>query len=184
VAPPLSPFAFTAGRLWDDGKNIATLERTAGRLSIPVLAAGPLVGPNGAAVRPDRIQALGPLDDADLAGWLAARPIFVSAALYEPFGLAVLEAARAGCPLVLSDIPTFRELWADAAIFVEPHDDIAFAAAITRIAEDRGLREALGRAALRRSRRYTIERMVEGTAALYRRGLAADAPALQQVAVA
>ena len=45
-------------------------------------------------------------------------PIFVSAARYEPFGLAVLEAAQAGCALVLSDIPTFRELWDGAALFV------------------------------------------------------------------
>jgi glycosyltransferase involved in cell wall biosynthesis len=184
AAPPPSPFAFTAGRLWDDGKNIATLERAAARLSIPVLAAGPLVGPNGAAVRLECIKALGSLDDAAVAGWLAARPIFVSAALYEPFGLAVLEAARAGCPLVLSDIPTFRELWADAAIFVDARDDAAFAAAITRIAEDRGLRETLGRAARERSRRYTAERMVDGTVALYLRALAADAPALRQAAVA
>ncbi len=50
------------------------------------------------------------------------RPIFVSTSLYEPFGLAVLEAAQAGCPLVLSDIATFRELWDGAAIFFPPGD--------------------------------------------------------------
>ena len=46
-------------------------------------------------------------------------------ARYEPFGLAVLEAAQAGCALVLSDIPTFRELWNGAAQFVPPGDDAA-----------------------------------------------------------
>ena len=49
---------------------------------------------------------------------LPTRPIFVSVSRYEPFGLAVLEAAHAGCALVLSDIPTFRELWQGAASFV------------------------------------------------------------------
>jgi hypothetical protein len=38
----------------------------------------------------------------------------------EPFGLAVLEAAQAGCPLVLSDLPGFRELWDGAALFRRP----------------------------------------------------------------
>ena len=42
-------FAFTAGRLWDEGKNIATLDRAAACLAVPFQAAGPLVGPNGAA---------------------------------------------------------------------------------------------------------------------------------------
>ncbi len=48
----------------------------------------------------------------------AAATVFASMARYEPFGLAVLEAAQAGMRLVLSDIPTFRELWDGAAIFV------------------------------------------------------------------
>src|SRR5438309_2060586 len=40
----------TAGRLWDEGKNIATLDRAAARLPFKVCAAGPVLGPNGAAV--------------------------------------------------------------------------------------------------------------------------------------
>jgi glycosyltransferase involved in cell wall biosynthesis len=44
----------------------------------------------------------------------------VAPSLYEPFGLAVAEAARAARPLVLSDIPTFRELWGDAALTSRP----------------------------------------------------------------
>ena len=51
---------------------------------------------------------------------MARTAVFVSPALYEPFGLAVLEAAQAGCALVLSDIPTFRELWDGVALFVAP----------------------------------------------------------------
>src|SRR5215213_5324757 len=40
-------FVFTAGRLWDGGKNLAALDRAAARLAAPVLAAGPLHGPHG-----------------------------------------------------------------------------------------------------------------------------------------
>jgi glycosyltransferase involved in cell wall biosynthesis len=165
--------AFTAGRLWDEGKNVATLDRAAARLSFPVLAAGPLDGPNGAHVDLAHIQGLGPLADADVAAHLAARPIFVSAARYEPFGLAVLEAAQAGCALVLSDIPTFRELWRDAAVFVPPDDDAAIARAIQRLVDDDEERDGFETAARERSSAYTVEAMSLAMLAIYR-SLVAD----------
>ena len=84
-------FAFTAGRLWDEGKNAATLDRAAATLPYPLYAAGPAQGPNGASVGFQHLHGLGSLDEQHIARRLAARPVFVSAALYEPFGLAVLE---------------------------------------------------------------------------------------------
>ncbi len=146
----------TAGRLWDEGKNLAVLDRAAARLPVAVEAAGPLEGPNGARIALHHTVALGTLDAAALRAKLAERPVFASTALYEPFGLSVLEAAQAGCALVLSDIPTFRELWGDAALFVPPHDDRAVAAAVLRLLGDRADRAE--RAALSRARaaRFTV----------------------------
>jgi glycosyltransferase involved in cell wall biosynthesis len=92
----------------------------------------------------------------------------VSAARYEPFGLAVLEAAQAGCALVVSDIPSFRELWEGAALFVAPDADAALAAAVDSLITDPALRDSLAEAARERARRYSADRMVEGTAAVYR----------------
>jgi glycosyltransferase involved in cell wall biosynthesis len=165
-APEL--FAFTAGRLWDEGKNIAAIDAAAQNLSIPVLAAGPLAGPDGGRTHLRFAEPLGALPAHDVAAYLARRPMFVSAALYEPFGLAVLEAAFAGSPLVLSDIPTFRELWSGAAIFVPPRDPDAIARALRELASDAGLRHALGRAALRRSGQYTLAAVASETARVYR----------------
>jgi glycosyltransferase involved in cell wall biosynthesis len=162
------PFVFTAGRLWDEGKNLAALDRAAARLTIPVLAAGPLQGPNGARVEAHNTKALGRLSDAEIARHLSAKPIFVSAARYEPFGLAVLEAAQARCALVLADIPTFRELWEGAAIFVQPDDDMAIAGAIERLARDAELRSRLGVAASQRAGAYSPEAMSAGVLAAYR----------------
>jgi hypothetical protein len=56
-----APFAFTAGRLWDEGKNLRALDRAAARLagSVPVLAAGPTEGPGGARVALGHVQTLG-----------------------------------------------------------------------------------------------------------------------------
>ena len=164
---PGTPFAFTAGRLWDEGKDVRTLDAAAARLSIPVFAAGPLKGPNRATIKFSHLRPLGSLGDGHLAEWLAAKPIFVSTARYEPFGLAVLEAAEAGCALVLSDIPTFRELWEGAAYFVPPQDDAALAAAIEEIAGDARQRTLYASAARRRARRYTAEVMAAKVRAIY-----------------
>jgi glycosyltransferase involved in cell wall biosynthesis len=94
--------------------------------------------------------------------------VFVSAALYEPFGLAVLEAAQAGCALLLADIPTFRELWDGAAAFVAPSDDRAIADVLNNIMSDTALRTRLAAAAERRAAHYTIDRSADALAALMR----------------
>jgi glycosyltransferase involved in cell wall biosynthesis len=161
-------FVFTAGRLWDEGKNLATVDAAAKGLPVPVRAAGPLKGPNGAEVMFDNLHCLGNLSEDELARWLSARPVFVSAALYEPFGLAVLEAAAAGCPLILADIPTFRELWDDVAIFVEPRDEKGFTRAISGLVSDDFERSVLGRAAAERAARFTPDAMAAQMASLYR----------------
>jgi glycosyltransferase involved in cell wall biosynthesis len=160
-------FVFTAGRLWDDGKNLAALDRAAARLDLPVLAAGPLQGPNGTAILLPNIRTLGRLDNEEIGHWLAQRPIFASVPRYEPFGLAVLEAAQAGCALVLSDIPTLRELWEGAALFVDPDDDAAIASALQGLGDDGARRAALGAAAQERSETYSIERMAAGMLEIY-----------------
>ena len=161
-------FVFTAGRLWDEGKNVDTLDAAAERIPVPVRAAGPLEGPNGASIMFDHIHCLGALEEQELARWLSARPVFVSAALYEPFGLAVLEAAAAGCPLILSDIPTFRELWDEVAIFVPARDEDAFTRAIATLVADDFERAVLGRAAQERAALYSPDAMAAQMAAIYR----------------
>lgn len=166
---PQGQFVFTAGRLWDEGKNLATLDAAAARVRVPFQAAGAQRGPNGAQVELRHVEALGPLTHTRLSGLYAARPIYASAALYEPFGLSVLEAAQAGCALVLSDIPTHREIWGGAAIFVSPRDDRALASAIQDLLDDPDEREQLGRLAAARSAHYTPARMARGMADIYAR---------------
>jgi hypothetical protein len=168
--PRLAPrdFVFTAGRLWDEGKNLDMLDAAAGHIPVPVRAAGPIEGPSGAKILFDNIHCLGDLEAEDLAAWLSARPVFVSAALYEPFGLAVLEAASAGCPLILSDIPAFRELWEEVAIFVPARDEDGFTRAIAGLVADDFERAVMGRAAKERAGLYTPDAMAAQMAAIYR----------------
>jgi glycosyltransferase involved in cell wall biosynthesis len=166
---PQGDFVFTASRMWDEGKNVATLDRAAEQLSIPFQAAGPTEGPNGTSISLDHLEALGEISARRMAGLFSAQPIYASAALYEPFGLSVLEAAQAGCALVLSDIPTHREMWSGAAIFVYARQACAFAAAIEDLIENPDERRELGQLARARAQLYSPERMARGMFDIYAR---------------
>ncbi len=157
----------TAGRMWDPVKNGELIDRIAALIGPRLLAAGALRGPQGESIDFAHAVALGHVPAAELAALLARRPIFVSPATFEPFGLAVLEAAGAGCALVLSDIPTFRELWDGAALFADPQDAEGFADAIARLEASPDLRGALGAAARARAERLTPEACMRGMAAIY-----------------
>jgi glycosyltransferase involved in cell wall biosynthesis len=157
----------TAGRLWDAGKNLAALDRAADHLAQPVFAIGPVEGPNGQRAQASHVRLLGAMASADVAAQFARSTVFVSLALYEPFGLAVLEAAQAGCALVLSDIPTFREIWADAAVFVDPRAPDEAAARIGELLADADKAARWGAKARAHARRYTTAAMTDGTLAAY-----------------
>lgn len=163
----LADAVFTAGRLWDEAKDIATLDRAAARLNIPVFAAGSTLGPMGQSITLHHLEELGPISTDDMRQWLSRRPIYVSSAIYEPFGLGVLEAAQAGCALVLVDTPTLRELWEGCAIFTPPGDDAAIAEAVEMLRMRPDQRELLGARAAERSSAYSLDSMVDRMLALY-----------------
>jgi glycogen(starch) synthase len=150
------PFVLSLGRLWDDAKNVAALERVRGRSPWPVVLAG-----SGSP--------LGRLPEAEIASYVSRAAVYAAPARYEPFGIAALEAAHAGCALVLGDIATLREVWGDSALFVPPDDDDALLAALRLVARDDELRRELAHRAHRRAQRYTPERMAAGYLQLYER---------------
>lgn len=161
-----------AGRWWDEGKNLASLDAAAASVAWPVLAAGSTRSPSGETASAGHVRLLGSLDAAGMAAHLGRASIFVSLSLYEPFGLAVLEAASAGAALVLSDIPTFREIWEGVALFVDPSRPEEAARAVNALIADPGLRLRLGQNAQLRAGRYSLRRQLEGLDTAYRDALA------------
>jgi glycosyltransferase involved in cell wall biosynthesis len=160
------PFVLAAGRLWDPAKNLAALARAADGVDWPVRVAGPLEGE-----APAGVEHLGWLTPARLAEVRACAAIFAHPARYEPFGLAPLEAALDGCALVLGDIPSLREVWGDAAVFVR--DERELHGALEALIEDAPRRRELAARARRRARRYTVARMASTYRSLYARMLTA-----------
>ncbi|MBO0709827.1 MAG: glycosyltransferase family 4 protein [Acetobacteraceae bacterium] len=177
---PRERAVITAGRLWDEGKNVATLDRAAARLVPPIYAAGPTRGPNGAQVKARNLHLLGVLDERRLEHRLASTMVFASPARYEPFGLGVLEAAQLGAALVLSDIPTFRELWPSAALFVD-HDDAAdLCRALGRLLDDPPFAAQMAARARMRARDFSLARLIREVERVYAE--AVRGPRLQSVA--
>lgn len=152
-----------AGRLWDEAKNVALLCGIASRLPWPVLLAGE--PPLGDLSGP--VQWLGRLDRVDLMEVMAQAAIFAAPAHYEPFGLAVLEAANAGCALVLSNLPSLVELWGNAARFVPPNEPQALRNTMLDLIDDPEALNRLQAAARLRARDFSRDRMVRDYLPLY-----------------
>jgi glycosyltransferase involved in cell wall biosynthesis len=163
-APPLGskePLIFSAGRVWDDAKNISALSAVAAELAWPIYVAGDCRQPGKPRAELPSVHLLGCLDQTDLAQWYRRASIYALPARYEPFGLSVLEAACAGCALVLGDLASLRENWADAALFVPPDDHRALGAAIQQLIEEPETRMELTRRAYARASSFTLNRTTE-----------------------
>jgi len=164
---PKENFVLAAGRLWDEAKNITTLIETADRVDWPIKLAGSTS--LSAAGFGRNVETLGDIPHGELLDLMSRASIFVAPAVYEPFGLSVLEAATAGCALILSDIPTFRELWSGAAIFVEPRNATKLADALQSLGRDAAQLAELQRAASGRSTRYSAAAMLDGYCKAHKR---------------
>lgn len=166
AAPPIParrrPIVLAAGRLWDDAKNVAALAGIAPELPWPVLLAGdpPAAGLAG-------VRHLGRLSRAELRRLMAEAAIFVAPARYEPFGLAILEAAAAGCALVLGRVPSLVELWGDAARLVPPDDPSALRDTLLDLIGDENALLRLQRAASTRAAALGRAPMMEGYRGVY-----------------
>lgn len=159
------PFILAAGRLWDEAKNVGALTAIATDLRWPLYLAGE-AGHHQA--QPKNVQHLGFLEHQELRKWMQRAGIYAAPAYYEPFGLGILEAAQAGCALVLGDIPSLRELWQGAAIFVEPDDPAELCRQINHLTDEDQLRRQLAQQAWQRAQSFSTERMAQAYLDCYR----------------
>ena len=172
---PKEPLVLTAGRVWDDAKNVRAVVRAVvgaadARPWVAYVAgdAEPPAGAGGDGWRASpstgasAVRWLGALAPGELAAWMGRAAVYALPARYEPFGLSALEAGLAGCALVLGDVPSLREVWGDAALFVAPDSAPQLAAVLRALAADTDYTAALGRRARARALRYTPGRMAAG----------------------
>lgn len=155
-------YILSAGRLWDEAKNLALLDVIAHRIPWPIKVAGLSEPPDhepGFCMQ--NVEQLGQLGPEDMKLVLGGAGIYAAPALYEPFGLAILEAAAAGCALALADIPSLRSTWEGAALFLSPRNPRDWVDALVQLIEDERLRLRLGARAKERalSAEFSVARM-------------------------
>jgi glycogen(starch) synthase len=165
--PKKESFVLAAGRVWDEAKNITALDAIAHAIPWPIYVAGDACGPCGQMCHVNHVRLLGALPGASLAQWYRRAAIYALPARYEPFGLSVLEAAAAGCALVLGDIDSLRENWCDAARFVAPDDHAGLAATLRALIVNPAARADLARRAVQRAELFTMDRTADAYLQLY-----------------
>jgi glycogen synthase len=170
------PFVFSVGRLWDEAKNIDALDAIAPQLAWPIYVAGQEQQATNGVRHLQHVRPLGHLPTATVAAWMARASIYVLPARYEPFGLSVLEAALAGCALVLGDIASLRELWGEAARYVPPLDHEALAAVLQELIKQPAQHDTLAAAARAQAQQYQTGTMGEAYWQAYRALLRQSSP--------
>jgi glycogen synthase len=159
---------FSMGRIWDTAKNISLVVNAAAMLKWKVKLAGSLQNPNKDEVSVfDKVEFLGNLTSEEVFRHLAEASIFVLPAKYEPFGLSPLEAALSGCALVLGDISSLREIWGDAAIYVNTDDENMLIREVNKLAENKDLLKYYSEKALTKAHTYSLSKMYDEYIELY-----------------
>jgi glycogen synthase len=150
--------AITAGRLWDEAKGVATLEQV--KSPMPIVIAGESdPDATGRAQAVGAARMLGQLSESEMLELLRESAVYLCLSVYEPFGLAALEAACCGCAVVARDIASLHEVWADGALFFQ--DAASLSELLGRLSVDAPFLKLARRKSFDRAQYFSRDRMVE-----------------------
>ena len=164
----------TVGRLWDPAKQVSLLAGC--DCKWPVVIAGATEHPDQAYRNNDdtKIICAGTLELKGKQTPEQLRPLFASAALYaatsryEPFGLALVEAAFSRCAIVANDIPSFREIWGQTVCYFRSNDPGSLQETVANLRNDRQQRRTFAELAYQRAcGRFSADQMVDEYLELY-----------------
>jgi glycogen(starch) synthase len=170
------------GRLLDAGKQVSLLIQHAQPLPVCIVGAEHTVSLPRIPIRADVkvatdqscVAIRGPQTDAQLRALYSKAAVYAATPRYEPLGIAPLEAAFSRCAIVANDIPSFREVWGDAALYFQTNDARSLAETLRKLSTDRVLRHTYADRAYTRAReRFTTKRMIDDYLDLYRSLVAA-----------
>lgn len=164
------------GRLWDAGKQINLLTQHSHPLPLCIVGGEARVGEHTLAIRADvkveiddvKVAMRGVQTESQMRLLYSRASIYVATARYEPFGMAALDAAFSRCAIVANDIPSFREVWGEAALYFRANDSSSLAAVIHRLNDEPELCRMYALRAYQRAREcFTSKRMVDEYVRLY-----------------
>jgi glycosyltransferase involved in cell wall biosynthesis len=171
------------GRMVDAGKQVFLL--TQQPYSVPVCIVGaehtvptpriPIRADVKVATDQTSVAIRGPQTEAQLRALYSRASIYAATARYDPLGMAALDGAFSRCAIVANDIPSFREIWGDAALYFRTNDAASLAENISKLNDDRAMRRAYAELAYSRAReRFTTKRMIDDCLQLYRSLISAN----------
>ncbi len=117
----------------------------------------------------NRVHFTGRVSFEDLQQYYAHARALVLPSFYEGFGLTVLEAMAAGCPVAVSGVASMPEVCGDAAVYFDPKDPIEMAEVIRQILEDDPLREILKKRGRKRAMEFLWDQAANRTVEIIRR---------------
>jgi glycosyltransferase involved in cell wall biosynthesis len=153
----------TAGRLWDEAKDVALLENVCSPM--PLMVAGATEHDGSAPVRLRGVKHLGALTEQELLRIFSESAVYACTSRYEPFGLAPLEAALCGCAVVARRIEPMEEVWSDAALYFRDARELS--ELLTWLYDDRKSLHRAQERAFTRASLYTREAMTATYRSLY-----------------
>lgn len=128
-----------------------------------------------------RVKLLTNVPDAKLFSLYKSAQAFVFPSLYEGFGIPLLEAMAASCPMAVSETEIFREIAGDAALYFDPFDIDAIHTTTADLLESGSLRKDLAAKGKDRLKEYDADRLAGRLAALYTSGTTIFAPEISCV---
>jgi len=166
----------TVGRLMDAGKQVSLLTQHTHPFPVCIVGAEDSVSAPKVPIRADvkvatddlRVALRGPQTESQMRTLYSRSAIYAATSRYEPHGMAPLEAALSRCAIIANDIPPFREIWEDAALYFRANDASSLAATIRRLSEHKDLCQGYANRAYRRAReRFTAKHMIDQYLQLY-----------------
>lgn len=115
----------------------------------------------------ERVHFMGYVSDEMLNSLYQKASLFIYPSLYEGFGLPVLEAMAAGCPVITSNVSSMPEVAGDAALLVDPRNVEDVASAIETVCKNHSLAAELKRKGKERASLFSWEKCAEETLLIY-----------------
>jgi glycosyltransferase involved in cell wall biosynthesis len=111
----------------------------------------------------DHVLFAGHVPHEDLVGFYNLAEAVVFPSFYESFPAIPLEAMASGCPVVTSPTGGTPESAGDAALYVDPRDEVGISQAILRIATEAELRNQLREKGFQNVKRFSWEKTARAT---------------------
>jgi len=165
------------GRLVDASRQVSLLTQRTHPVSVCIVGAEQTIPAPRIPIRADvkvateetSVAIRGPQTEAQLRALYSRAGIFAATARYDALGMPTLEAAFSRCAIVANDIPSYREMWGDTALYFRTNDADSLAESICRLSGDRAMRRGYAELSYTRAReRFTTKRMIDEYLELYR----------------